>query len=387
MSAPGRALTAPTYVDDDAGLRRLAQRLLGERAIAVDTESNSLFAYRERLCLIQISSAHGDFLVDPVAIADLSPLVPVFAEGGIVKVFHDAEYDVLALKRAHPFEFTSVFDTKVAAMSLGRHTLGLAAALAEHFGVQLDKRLQRSDWGQRPLSDAQKEYARLDTHYLLELAQRLRAELVAAGPIHVLEVASECRRLAGLVPPPRTFDPDAFAAIRGADTLDAAGRRRLRELFHLRERIAADRDLPPFKVLNNDLLLAIARLAPREPADLAAVPGLFPRLIERFGGAVLSVLRRAERLRPIEVLPRGDGDGLPRLSPTQRRVHDRLRAWRKSAAAARRVDASLVLPRGVLAALSTLRPRPRDADDLLATGLLEPWRVAHYGAGILAALA
>ncbi|MEZ5966297.1 MAG: HRDC domain-containing protein [Planctomycetota bacterium] len=386
MPAPGRALTAPSYVDTDEGLRRLAQRLLGERAIAVDTESNSLFAHRERLCLIQVSSAHGDFLVDPLAIRDLSPLVPVFAGAGIVKVFHDAEYDIIALKRAHPFEFASVFDTKVAAMSLGRHSLGLAAALSEHFGVQLDKRLQRSDWGHRPLSDEQKEYARLDTHYLTELAQRLRTQLIEAGEIHVLEVASECRRLMAQVPPPRTFDPDGYATLRGVESLDPAGRRRLRELFGVRERIAADRDLPPFKVLHNDTLVEIARRAPQSAADLHAVPGLFPKLIERFGGAVLSALRRAERLRPIEDLPRCENDGALRLSPAQRRVHERLRTWRKSAAAARRVDASLVLPRGVLEALATARPRPRDTDGLLACGLLEPWRVAHYGAGILAAL-
>lgn len=387
MRSPGKTLVAPTYVDTDAGLRGVAQRLLGQRAIAVDTESNSLYAYRERLCLIQISSALGDVLVDPISITDLSPLVAVFAEAGTVKVFHDAEYDILALKRAHPFEFASVFDTKVATMSLGKQSLGLAAALAEHFDVQLDKRLQRSDWGHRPLTQEQKEYARLDTHYLIELAQRLRAQLVEAGPIHVLEVASECRRLVGLVPAPRGVDPDAFASLRGAEALDPAARRRLRELFGVRERIAADRDLPPFKILNNDTLIEIARRAPASPEDLTDVPGFFPKLVDRFGGAVLSALRRAERLRSIDKLPRGDSDSALRLSPTQRRAHDRLRAWRKSAAASRRVDASLVLPRGVLEALATLRPKPRDADDLLASGLLEPWRVVHYGEGILAALA
>lgn len=387
MPAPGKALTAVAYVDTPEGLGRLAQRLLGERVIAVDTESNSLFAYRERVCLIQISSAHGDFLVDPLAIGDLAPLAPVFAEVGIVKVFHDAEYDILALKRAHPFEFASVFDTKVAAMSLGRQSLGLAAALSEHFGVQIDKRLQRSDWGARPLTEEQKQYARLDTHYLIELGQRLRVQLVEAGAIHLLEVASECRRLAGLVPVPRSFDPDAFASLRGAETLDPSGRRRLRELFSMRERIAADRDLPPFKVLHSDMLVEIARRAPSSSADLTGIPGFFPKLIERFGGAVMSALRRAERLRPINDLPRGDGDGALRLSPAQRRAYDRLRAWRKSAAASRRIEASLVLPRGVLEALATLRPRPRDADGLLASGLLEPWRVVHYGDGILAALA
>jgi len=374
-------------VDSDAALRKLADDLLGERAIAIDTESNSLYAYRERLCLIQISSGLGDVLVDPLAGLDLTPLVPVFADPGIVKVFHDAEYDILTLKRAHAFEFTSVFDTKVAAMSLGRQNLGLAAALEEHFGVRLDKRLQRSDWGMRPLTEEQKQYARLDTHYLLELARKLRAAVVAAGPLHVLEVTAECRRLAALVPPPRQFDPDAWAGLRGAEQLDPQGRRRLRELFLMRERIAEDRDVPPFKVAGNDLLVEIARRAPRDADELAAVPGMTPRLAERLAPPVLGALRRAARLRPIAALPRQEGEGAVALTPAQRRVYDRLRSWRKLTAASRKVDASLIVPRQLLLDLAAVRPVPRTREALLETGLLEPWRVEHYGDGILAALA
>jgi ribonuclease D len=385
-SVARRAPAAAAYIDTDAALRKLAQRLLGERAIAVDTESNSLYAYRERLCLIQISSDYGDALVDPLALADLTPLLPVFADPGIVKVFHDAEYDILTLKRAHAFEFASIFDTKVAAMSLGRQNLGLAAALAEHFGVQLDKRLQRSDWGARPLSTEQREYARCDTHYLLELARNLRSAVLAAGQLHVLEVASECRRLASLVPAPRAVDPDAYANLRGAEHLDPAGRRRLRELFAMRERIAADRDLPPFKILGNDVLLHVAHTAPRDAAGLAAIPGMSPKLVDRLGRSLLEALRRAARLRPIATLPRGDHDGGPLLTSAQRKVLDRLRNWRKATAAARKVDASLVLSRPLLMALATLRPLPRDRDGLLAAGVLEPWRVEHYGEGIVRAL-
>ncbi len=386
MPAPSRAFAAPVYVDTDDALATLAQRLLGERAIAVDTESNSLYAYRERLCLIQISSSHGDVLVDPMAVTDLSPLVPVFADPGIVKVFHDAEYDILTFKRTSAFEFASIFDTKVAAMSLGRQNLGLAAALAEHFGVQLDKRLQRSDWGCRPLTQEQKEYARFDTHYLLELARELRGAVVEAGQIHVLEVASECRRLASLVPAPRPFDPDAYASLRGAEHLDPVASRRLRELFVMRERIAADRDVPPFKIVGNDVLMEVARIAPRDATALAAIAGLSPKLVDRLGRSLLEALRRAARLRPIAVLPRADAEADSGLSPTQRKTYERLRGWRKGAAAARKVDASLVLARPVLLSLAAVRPTPRDRDALLATGLLEPWRVEHYGDGILAAL-
>ncbi len=373
------------YIDTEEALRKMAARLSQESVVAVDTESNSLFAHRERVCLVQMSTARRDYLIDPLVPLDLSPLAPVFADAAIVKVFHDAENDVQALKRVHPFEFAGLFDTKVASMSLGKTAVGLAAVLAEYFSVKLDKRYQRSDWGQRPLSQAQLEYARLDTHYLPELARILRAELLAAGEPHVQEVASECLRLAALVPPTRRFDPEEFARLRGADRLDPVARRRLRELFIARERIAQARDLPPFKVIGPDTLVAIARHTPADEVALAAIPGMSERLVDRCGAELLRAIRRAARLRPIPTQPVRDPDS-PALSQAQRSAYDRLRAWRKQAALARRVDASLILPRPVMQQLAELRSPPRDLDALTASGLIETWRCARYGVGILAAL-
>jgi len=197
--AKQRGTKPPVYVDTGAGLVRLAQRLLQQTAIAVDTESNPLFAYRERLCLIQMSTPQYDCIVDPLAIDDLDPLVPVFADPGILKVFHDAEFDVLMLKRTHAFEVSGIFDTKVAVTSLGYATIGLAPLLKTFYGVTLDKKLQRSDWGKRPLTEEQLDYASKDTYYLLRLAEKLRKELHQKGGLNSLEVAAECRRLERLI--------------------------------------------------------------------------------------------------------------------------------------------------------------------------------------------
>lgn len=380
-----RPLDPPVHIETEDALRKVAARLSQESVVAVDTESNSLFAHRERVCLVQISTSKRDFLIDPLAPLDLAPLAQVFADAAIVKVFHDAENDVQALKRVYPFEFAGLFDTKVAAMSLGKTAVGLAAVLDAYFSVRLDKKYQRSDWGQRPLSQAQLEYARLDTHYLPELAKILRAELLAAGEPHLQEVASECLRLAALVPPARRFDPEEFTRLRGADRLDPDARRRLRELFIARERLAQARDLPPFKVIGPDTLVTIARSMPTDEAALAAIPGLTPRVVDRCGAEILNALRRAARLRPIPMGPARDADS-PGLTVAQRGAYDRLRAWRKQTAAARGVDASLILPRPVMQQLAELRSPPRDLEALTTTGLIETWRGSRYGAGILAAL-
>ena len=376
----------PILIDSDEALRRLVSALAGEPAIAMDTESNSLFAYRERLCLVQISAAGVDYLVDPLTGIDLGVLAPILADPGIVKVFHDAEFDVLMLKRAHAFEIAGIFDTKVAACSLGFEAIGLAPILARCYGVQLDKKLQRSDWGRRPLSDAQLDYARSDTHWLLDLAHELRQRLHVAGEIHALEVAAECRRLEALVPEPRRIDPLAWARLAGIERLDSRGRAALRALFQMRERIASERDLPPFKVLGNDVLVALARSKARTQEALSQLEGVPARLVERHAVPILAALQEADAGPPVDRISRSQCEnGQGGLSAEQTRVFEALRAWRKQVASERRVDASLILARPTMLGLARLRPRPRILEDLLASGLLEPWRVERYGAGILAA--
>jgi ribonuclease D len=374
------------YVDSDAALRRLVRRLQTKAAIAVDTESNSLFAYRERLCLIQISTRSADYVVDPLAEIDIALLAPVFADPAILKVFHDAEYDILTLKRAGPFEFAGLFDTKVAAASLGRSAVGLAALLRELFAVELDKRCQRSDWGDRPLTGAQLEYARLDTHYLLELADHFRRQLHEAKPLHLLEVASECRRIEQLVPEERVFDPEGWVRIRGAERLSPRARRVMRELFITRDELARHRDTPPFKIFGNETLVEMAKAQPSSRQQLRAVTGMSTKLTERFGEPILAALERARRLKDIDAMPPAAGnDELLPLTSAQRTRYERVRQWRRDLALARQTDASLILPRQLMLALVKLKP-PGDLDALAATGVLEPWRVHHYGEALLAAL-
>src|SRR5713226_3766848 len=174
-------LPPPVLVAAPDRLAHLVDSLGREPAVGVDTESNSLFAYRERVCLIQFSTPNQDYILDPLALADLSALRPLFASPAQQKIFHAAEYDLICLKRDYDFKFANVFDTMVAARTLGWPRLGLAAILQERFGVTMNKRFQRANWGARPLTDDLLDYARLDTHYLAPLQTMLAADLAAAG--------------------------------------------------------------------------------------------------------------------------------------------------------------------------------------------------------------
>src|ERR1700675_858798 len=186
----------PLLVADEDSLARLVRALASHPVVAVDTESNSLHAYRESVCLIQFSTSAADYIVDPIRLPGLNPLAPFFANPDQQKVFHAAEYDLICLRRDYHFEFANIFDTMSAARTLGWPQVGLAAILDTHFGVKMNKKYQCADWKRRPLTPEQLDYARLDTHYLVALRDRQLQALTESG--HWPEAHEEFARLAQL---------------------------------------------------------------------------------------------------------------------------------------------------------------------------------------------
>jgi len=376
-------LPPPTVVQDAASFDELLRVCATASRIAVDTEADSFFSYREKVCLIQVTAAGRDFLVDPLANLDIAGFGDLLADPERTKVFHDGEYDVLILKRDYGFRFAGLFDTRVAAAALGDTNPGLASVLQRHFGVELDKSMQRSDWGKRPLSPKQIDYARLDTHYLIDLMDEQVRELDERDRRMIVD--GECRRLEALEPPLIDFDPDEFVRIKGATKLSPLEQRVLRELFALRNRLAAERDVPPFRVVNNSVLLQIARDQPRSLGALEAVRGFSSKQVRRMGRNVLTAVKRGLALGPLESLPSPRKNDGPHLDDEGVEVHDGLKRWRKKAAEREGFDAALVLNRHVLARLAARMPASRDElDDV--EGLLE-WQRERYGGEILDAIA
>ncbi|MEO0480724.1 MAG: HRDC domain-containing protein [Planctomycetota bacterium] len=371
----------PVWIDDPKSLAKLVRVLERQTEFAIDTEANSMFAYQERLCLVQISTKKRDYVIDPFEV-DIEALAPALADPGITKVLHGAEFDVLMLKRTAPIEIASIFDTRVAASSLGETQLGLAGLLKERFSVELDKRHQRSDWGRRPLSPSQIDYARRDTCYLLELANQLRTELHDCEAPHSHEVGAECRRLAALEPSPVTVD---LGKLKGAGRLDGHGRRALEHLNGLRHDLARARDVPLFKVLSNDLILALATKRPRNRNELDRIPKMPRRFVEQHGSEVIAVLAEAKAKGPSQKAS-PDTNGDPKLRGAEAETYERLRKWRQSAGERRGVENALILPRPMLFALAMLRPQPKSIEDLAGAGVIERWRALYYGDEILDAL-
>lgn len=372
---------APTWIDDDRTLEKFGRFLGKQRAFAIDTEGNSMYAYHERLCLVQISTRRKDYLIDPLAV-DIAPLGPALADPGIMKVLHGAEFDVLMLKRTASIEVAGIFDTRVAAASLSEPQLGLAGLLESRRGVVLDKSHQRSDWGRRPLSEGQLDYARQDTCHLLDVADELRAELRAAGTPHVQECAAECRRLEALEPGPQEID---FLKVKGVGKLDGRGRRVLEHVNRLRHELAEERDQPLFKVFGNETLIELAQRRPRTMAQLGGIRKLPSKLRERYGRSILHAVSEAEDLDPLPA-PKNDSGPEDSLRGRDADTYERLRKWRHETGCDRGVENALILSRQALVDLARLKPKPKTVEALAGSGVIESWRALYYGESLLRTL-
>lgn len=368
-------LPRPRIITESAALAEAVRAWLSEPRVAIDTESNSLHAYREEVCLIQLSTAHEDVLIDPLIIEDLSPLGDVLAAPQVEKVFHAVDYDAAVLLRDFGFSIHHLFDTMWAARVLGWSAVGLGALLEQHFNVHTDKRYQRHNWGQRPLEEEAIVYAALDTHYLLSLRDLQEAELRRLGR---WEEAQEIfTYLTESIAPASTPSlEELFWRIKGVHELTPQEQARLYTLHQWREHVARCMDRPTFKVLNDAQLVALARTAPTYYDGLQAA-GLPASVVKRFGRELLNALRhpqpppsyRHEHERPAdEVVAR----------------YERLKAWRKQVAEARGVDSDVILPNAALWRMA--QEPPRTLDDLLRVPGIGPWRQKTYGPALLALL-
>jgi ribonuclease D len=365
----------PTLIQEPDQLKSLLPALKHQPRLAVDTESNSLYAYRERVCLIQISIPGADFLIDPLALTDLSPLGPVFANPRIEKVFHAAEYDLLCMKRDFGFTVSNLFDTRVACRTLGCKQTGLGDLLQEAFGVSLDKRCQRANWGKRPLPPDLLDYARLDTYFLLPLRDRLERELQQAGR---LEECEEATLHLARIALNHQDQPQGFWGMSHARQLPPTETAILRELYLMRDKHARRLDRPAFKVMEDKTLVEIARLQPANLPALADLPGMTSRQVERYGEELLAAVARGQNA-PHPRRPRAERADQKALAR-----YEILRQWRKLAAAERQVESDVILPREVLWEIA--RSAPRELKDLESLMMPLAWRFQSYGPAILHAL-
>jgi ribonuclease D len=374
----------PLLVTRPAEVSALVRAIEGARRIALDAEGNGLFAYRSRLCTLQLAWESGDevrvAIVDTLRI-DPALLARVLGPEGPLKLLHDCTFDVKLLSESN-VTLARVSDTSVLARMLGRKATGLASLLAAELGINVEKQLQQHDWSRRPFEPREIEYLADDVRYLMQLGDKLEAEARALDIED--EVAVECAfKVEGALAPPREKKP-AYLRVRGAEKLDARGLSVLRRLLDVRERVAADWDQPPFKVASNDWLLALSTIKPPGVPELRQVRGSFsPRLLAS-AETLVDAIRQG--LADDEPLPSVAEPRLDRAVLAARRAREkRLTAWRRKEAASRGVDEQVVLPGHCLQELAAVETS--DLGAVAAVPGLGEKRLVRYGGALTALLA
>jgi ribonuclease D len=370
----------PRYslVDTPEAFQKALQTLMQAPRVAIDIEADSLYHYFEKVCLVQISTDVETFVIDTLAIRELKPLAPLMADRAVEKVFHASSYDVGSLRRDYGFNFGTIFDTHLAAQLLGFEQLGLSALLEKLLSVVHSKHRQRDDWSRRPLEPAQLEYAAMDTYHLLKLRDLLEVQLSDKGRLQW--ASEEFEAAARSTPQEKKFDPDGFRRIKGTRDLSAPQLAILRALYVLRDRLAREMDLPPFKVLNNPILVELSRKPPDSREGLIGRPGISHRVARKFAGEIYAAIQPA-RLRDHSLTASEPKSVWKSPSPEAKLRLENLKAWRRARSQELGIHIGVLFPGNLLETLAAAPPANCAAMEQIDG--MRRWRVHEFGGEIL----
>ena len=335
------------FIEDSIRMPELVSALNNEPAIALDTESNSRHGYPEKVCLIQIATTSGIYLVDPLAVNNVDIMGCLLANASIMKVMHGSDYDIRCLDRQWNFRIRNLFDTGIAARFVGIKKIGLASLINELLGIEIikDSKIQKGDWASRPLNPATLSYAAEDVRYLVELKNVLQTRMIdLERDAWVNEEFERLEAIQYVGPNPET----AFLSVKGSHQLDGQGRAVLKRLFALRENEACRRNIPPYYVIPHDTLV---RLASEPTLDLASFSFLKHERNSRLRRLIHGSIVKGLGDLPIQSRPTYD-QSRTGMSHSAIKLLNQLKTWRSEKATKLNIEPSLVWPMSSLKRIS-----------------------------------
>lgn len=299
----------PPVIVDPAQLAEACSKLAeGTGAIAVDTERASGYRYWPKAYLVQLRrDGAGTFLIDPIALeGELAPLAEVL--NGLEWVLHAASQDLpcLAELDLHP---SSLFDTELAGRLAGYDRVALGTLVEKLLGYTLEKGHSAADWSKRPLPVDWLNYAALDVELLVQLREKLEAELDAQGKLEWAKQEFEAVRTA----PPPAPKAEPWRRTSGVHKIRSArGLAAVRALWQARDELARKRDRAPSRVLPDSAIVNAVTVDPKTVAELQALPVFGGRVQRKYTASWLRHLQAAKQLPASELPnPAQPNDGPP----------------------------------------------------------------------------
>ncbi len=368
------------FVDTPEAFAEASKHILAAPWVAIDTEADSLHHYAEKLCLIQITVPDEDYVIDPLAKIELADFFRALSQKDLI--LHAADGDIRLIKKALTFSPRKLlFDTMIAAQILGYDKIGLQSLAEKHCGIVLSKAEQKADWAERPLKEKLIRYAANDTHYLKQISDVMRKELVELGRLGWHD--QQCTKLLETLETLKPVEDNSATAwqIKGAKTLKGKELTILKELWFWRDGLARQKDKPAFKILNSEYLLDMAKWAGEHPGVDVGEWKEAPRNVKgEHRQALNALIKRADSL-PQAVME------LPARERPKQRWGDReskllteLKTVRDKYAAELKISASLIATNTVLETLAM--EKPKEISELGSKGML-PWQVEIAGEDLL----
>lgn len=366
-----------TLISSNEELKQQCRHLETHQQIAMDLEADSMHHFKERVCLVQVADPDSHYLIDPLAITDFSPLKPLCENPKITKVFHGADFDIRSLDRDFNIRIRNLFDTEIACRLLGIQKRSLAALLKKHFNLCLDKRFQRTDWSQRPLSDEMIAYSINDVANLLELAEILKKKLIDSGR---LSWAMEEFELQTQVRYDRNDETPLFMKFKGAGKMGRESLAVLEPLLQLRATIAEQKNLPLFKVMGAESIAKLTARKPQTMQELKQSNALSPKQIAMYGERCLKAIAhgRSTSRDKMPLYPRKKApDGQPAIPE---RINA-LKNLRESLSHKTGIEPGFLMSNATITAIAAARPSCEE--ELLQINGTRQWQVELLGRDVI----
>ncbi|MCP4021331.1 MAG: ribonuclease D [Desulfobacteraceae bacterium] len=364
-------------IESDSEFEILCGELAEQKIIGVDLEADSMHCFKEKVCLIQIASSAGSYVVDPFCVKVFDPFTQILENPAIVKVFHGADFDIRSLDRDFNARVYSLFDTEIACRFLGMKERGLAALLKKYFNLLVDKKFQKHDWSKRPLPKDMLAYAATDVNHLIELhgiiKKRLEGNNRLAWAMEEFERQTEVRY-------ENNHSLPLFKRFKGAGKLDKRSLAVLENLLLVRMKRAQKWDLPVFKIISNQSILKMVETRPDTMAKLARTRALSPKQVDRYGQMCVEAIQQALKLDSKD-LPKYPKNNLPKISHKTRQVIKNLKIMRETQSRHLGIEPGFLINNGLIISIAV--DNPSSMEGLARVQNIFRWQIEAIGQKIL----